>query len=205
MLGAKKLGYSVTRYYPVAVKTTESDILDHLLDSTRRKIIFFLLEHSNCRFKEIVYHVNRAPSTTSFQLQRLERVGIISVLRINRNSQYYRLKNKSRIIRTASKYKTTNNQKIVTNAIKFFTFVNFTSYISVYDYIISYGKRSCLQHDGWRKESAAHIWSKWTKSLFVFSTMQKSIWSESKKIWILKAASEFFLYIAWPKKDILIN
>jgi predicted transcriptional regulator len=106
---AKKLEkkYSITRYYPVAVKTTESDILDHLLDSTRKKIIFFLLEHSNCRFKEIVYHINRAPSTTSFQLQRLEGLGIISVLRINRNSQYYRLKNKSRIIRTASKYKIT--------------------------------------------------------------------------------------------------
>ena len=39
---AKKLGYNTTRYYPVAVKTTESDILDHLLDSTRKKIIFFL-------------------------------------------------------------------------------------------------------------------------------------------------------------------
>ena len=104
---AKKLGYSTTRYYHSSVKTTESDILDHLLDSTRRNIIFFLLEHSNCRFKEIVYHINRAPSTTSFQLQRLERIGIISVLGINGNSQYYRLKNKSRIIRTASKYKIT--------------------------------------------------------------------------------------------------
>lgn len=102
---AKKLGYSVTRYYPVAVKITESDILDHLLDSTRRKIIFFLLEHSNCRFKEIVNYINRAPSTTSYQLQRLEYSGIISVLRVNRNNQFYRLKNKSRIVKTVAKYK----------------------------------------------------------------------------------------------------
>src|ERR671939_520578 len=65
---AKKLGYNMTRYYPMSVKTTESDILDHLLDSTRRKIILFLLEHSNSRFKEIMQCIDRARSTTSFQL-----------------------------------------------------------------------------------------------------------------------------------------
>ena len=41
IIKAKKLGYNTTRYYPIAVKTTESDILDHLLDSTQRKIILF--------------------------------------------------------------------------------------------------------------------------------------------------------------------
>jgi predicted transcriptional regulator len=102
---AKKLGYNTTRYYPTAVKTTESDILDHLLDSTRRKIILYLLEHSNCRFQEIVQYIDRAPSTTSFQLQRLEYAGIISVMRVDKNNQFYRLKNKSRIIKIVSKYK----------------------------------------------------------------------------------------------------
>src|ERR687885_1633826 len=58
---AKKLGYNTTRYYPRAVKTAESDILDYLLDSTRRKIIFFLLEYNNCRFKEILHYIDRAP------------------------------------------------------------------------------------------------------------------------------------------------
>jgi predicted transcriptional regulator len=72
LVKAKKLGYNTIRYYPIAVKTTESDILDHLLDSTRRKIIFFLLEHSNSRFKEILHHIGRAPSTISVQLQRLK-------------------------------------------------------------------------------------------------------------------------------------
>ena len=56
------------RYYPTAIKTAESDILDHLLDSTRRKIILFLLEYNNCKFQEIVHYVDRAPSTTSYQL-----------------------------------------------------------------------------------------------------------------------------------------
>lgn len=104
---AKKLGYNTTRYYHVAVKTTESDILGHLLNSTRRKIILFLLEHSNCRFKEIVHYIDRAPYTTSFQLRRLEHTGIISILRLDRNNQLYRLKNKARIVRVVSKYKIT--------------------------------------------------------------------------------------------------
>ena len=105
IIKAKKLGYNTTRYYPTAVKTIESDILDHLLNSTQRKIILFLLEHSYCRFKEIANCIDRAPSTTSYQLQRLEHAGIISVWREDKNNHFYRLKNKSRIVKTAAKYK----------------------------------------------------------------------------------------------------
>ena len=105
IIKAKKLGYNTTRYYPIAVKTTESDILDHLLDSTQRKIILFLLECSSCVFKDIVHYIDRAPSTTSFQLRRLERAGIITVRRVDKKNQFYRLKNKPRIIKIVSKYK----------------------------------------------------------------------------------------------------
>lgn len=69
---AKKLGYSSTRYYPTGSPSA--------FDS--KKDYFFLLEHSNCRFKEIVQYIERAPSTTSFQLQHLENTGIISVMRV---------------------------------------------------------------------------------------------------------------------------
>jgi predicted transcriptional regulator len=105
LVKAKKLGYNMIRYYPITVKTTESNILDHLLNLTRRRIILFVLEHDNCRFNEIKHYIDRSPSTTSFQLQRLEREGIISVLRVNKKNQFYRLKNKSRIIKTVKKYK----------------------------------------------------------------------------------------------------
>jgi predicted transcriptional regulator len=107
LLKAKKLGYKVTRYYPKAVKANESDILDHVMHPTRRKIILFLLEHSNCRFKEIVHYIDRAQSTTLFQVQRLEYAMIISVIRVDKNNQFYRLKNRARIIKTVSKYKIT--------------------------------------------------------------------------------------------------
>jgi predicted transcriptional regulator len=75
-------------YYPTAIKTAESDILDHLLDSTRRKIILLLLEHTNCRFKEIVHCIDRAPSTASFHLQLLEHAGIISVRRVDKKINF---------------------------------------------------------------------------------------------------------------------
>ncbi len=105
LVGAKKLGYNTTRYYPIAVGSAESDILDYIQDSTRRKIILFLLEHSDYRFREIVRYVGKAQSTTSHHLQRLEHAGIISVVRVNRKNQFYRLKNKPRIIKIMSKYK----------------------------------------------------------------------------------------------------
>ena len=65
--------------------------------------------------------------------------------------------------------------------------------------IINDKKRSCMQYDGWRKESATYLWNKWTKSLFVLIKLQKSVWSESKQIWILKAV-RVFLYIACLRK-----
>ena len=105
LIKAKKLGYNVSRYYPAYVRTTESNILDHLLDPTRRKIIFILLEHSDRRLQEIVDYVNKARSTTWVHLQILERAGIISVLGVNKKNQFYLLKNKSRVIRTVKKYK----------------------------------------------------------------------------------------------------
>jgi predicted transcriptional regulator len=106
LLRAKRIGYKVKRYYPIAVKANESDILDHIMHPTRRKIIFFLLTNSKCKLKEIAYCIDRAKSTTSFQLKSLKHAGIISVLGEGyKNKQFYRLKNKSRIIRTVKKYK----------------------------------------------------------------------------------------------------
>ena len=43
IIKVRRLGYSVTRCYPKTVKANESSILDHLLDSTRRKSYFSCL------------------------------------------------------------------------------------------------------------------------------------------------------------------
>ena len=98
LVKAKKLGYNTTRYHPIAVKSTESYSLDHLMDKTRERIILFFLEHRNSKFKEIMQYIDRARFSTSFQLQH-QRDGIISVIRVNRNNQFYRLKNGSKVVR----------------------------------------------------------------------------------------------------------
>jgi predicted transcriptional regulator len=49
LVKAKKLTYNMTRYYPITVDSSESDILDYIQDSTRRKIILLLLERSSSR------------------------------------------------------------------------------------------------------------------------------------------------------------
>jgi len=53
-------------------------------------------------------YIDRSRST-SIQLQRLERTGIISVLRLDKNNQFYRLKNKSRIVMTVKNIKSRCN------------------------------------------------------------------------------------------------
>ena len=107
LVKAKRLGYNMTRYYPIAVDSAESDILDQIQDSTRRKIILFLLEHNDCRFREIVQYIDKARSTTSSHLRRLERAGIVSVQIVDRKNQFYQLKDKARIIKIVSKYNMT--------------------------------------------------------------------------------------------------
>jgi predicted transcriptional regulator len=68
-----------TRYYSIDIPTHESDILRQLRNEVSRQIIKLILEHDLCTFNEIVEHLNKASSTTSWHLKRLKDAGIISV------------------------------------------------------------------------------------------------------------------------------
>ena len=68
-----------TRYYSIDIPTQESDILRQLRNEVSRQIIKLILEHDLCTFNEIVEHLNKASSTTSWHLKRLKDAGIISV------------------------------------------------------------------------------------------------------------------------------
>ncbi|MGA9153618.1 MAG: winged helix-turn-helix transcriptional regulator [Candidatus Nitrosopolaris sp.] len=68
-----------TRYYSIDIPTQESDILRQLRNEVSRHIIKLILEHDLCTFNEIVEHLNKASSTTSWHLKRLKDAGIISV------------------------------------------------------------------------------------------------------------------------------
>jgi predicted transcriptional regulator len=64
---------NITRYYPASTPTDESIILNYLKIKTTKKIILFLLQGGSDRacFNEIVTHIGKAPSTTSWNLKRL--------------------------------------------------------------------------------------------------------------------------------------
>ena len=67
----------------------EFGIFKALSDETRLKIVLFLLDTERC-VCEIMPHINRAQSTTSLQLQKLENLGIVSSRRQGK-SVYYKI------------------------------------------------------------------------------------------------------------------
>jgi predicted transcriptional regulator len=62
---------NITRYYPASTTTEEAIILGYLKIKTTKEIITKLLEQKYCTFNELVDHINKAPSTTSWNLKRL--------------------------------------------------------------------------------------------------------------------------------------
>jgi predicted transcriptional regulator len=106
VIRVKRPSSAMTRYYPITVKSKESDILDCILPTTKKEIVFFLLKHDKCIFREILHHIKKAPSTTSSHLKDLENCGIvISVFKHSNNNLIYKLKNKTTIAKILSKYK----------------------------------------------------------------------------------------------------
>ena len=62
---------NITRYYPASTPSEETVILGYLKIRTTKEIIIKLIERKSCTFSELVAHINRAPSTTSWNLKRL--------------------------------------------------------------------------------------------------------------------------------------
>jgi predicted transcriptional regulator len=62
---------NITRYYPASTPSEETIILGYLKIRTTKEIILKLIERKSCTFNELVSHINRAPSTTSWNLKRL--------------------------------------------------------------------------------------------------------------------------------------
>jgi predicted transcriptional regulator len=103
----------MTRYYPVSVSDSESEILKFVRHEPVRQIVLFILDHELCTFTEIVDHTKKAPSTVSSHLKRMKEAGIISV----RYSEYqlYRLAQKELIADVLSKYRASFADRVVDN------------------------------------------------------------------------------------------
>jgi predicted transcriptional regulator len=62
---------NITRYYSASIPTEETITLGYLKIKTTKELIVKLLEKRSCTFNELVLHVNKAPSTTSWNIKRL--------------------------------------------------------------------------------------------------------------------------------------
>ncbi|HET6591125.1 MAG: winged helix-turn-helix transcriptional regulator [Candidatus Nitrosocosmicus sp.] len=62
---------NITRYYPASTPSDETLILNFLKIKTTKSIIQMLQDAEEATFGEIVEHIHKAPSTTSWNLKRL--------------------------------------------------------------------------------------------------------------------------------------
>lgn len=104
----------VTRYYIVNIPKEESDIIGCFRNIVTRKIAIFVLQHDLCTFNEIVYHINKAPSTVSWHLKRLRDAGILSII-YGENHQFYTVADRGIIANILHKYKESFVDKVVNN------------------------------------------------------------------------------------------
>jgi predicted transcriptional regulator len=103
-----------TRYYSNSVPTQESDILRQLRNNASRQIIKLILEHDLCTFNEIVEHLKKASSTTSWHLKRLREAGIISA-RHTDGCHLYQIMNPELVSDVLYKYKESFIDAVVNN------------------------------------------------------------------------------------------
>src|SRR5215467_9675699 len=103
-----------TRYYSINIPTQESDILRQLRNEVSRQIIKLILEHDLCTFNEIVEHLNKASSTTSWHLKRLKDAGIISVKHVD-GCHLYQIMNPELVSDILHKYKESFIDAVINN------------------------------------------------------------------------------------------
>ena len=103
-----------TRYYSIDIPTQESDILRQLRNEVSRQIIKLILEHDLCTFNEIVEHLKKASSTTSWHLKRLKDARIISV-KYGGEYQMYQIVSPNLVSDILYKYKESFVDAVVNN------------------------------------------------------------------------------------------
>ncbi len=105
---------NVTRYYPASTPTDETIILGFLKVKTTKEVITKLLEKRSCTFNELVAHINKAPSTTSWNLKRLLDSEVIIRRRGTEFSEYL-LKNPEEVEKLIQKTNSTILDRSIDN------------------------------------------------------------------------------------------
>jgi predicted transcriptional regulator len=99
------------RYFPICIPADETQILGYIRNDVARQVVFFVLEHDLCTFKEILEHTKKAPSTASWHLKRLSEAGLIIVI-YGQEYQLYRVVNRNLVKEVLCKYKETFRDKV---------------------------------------------------------------------------------------------
>ena len=112
---------NITRYFPASTPSDETLILNYMKIKTTKSIIMMLNDtNDDVSFGEIVNHINKAPSTTSWNLKRLVDSNVVGRKRGKDVSLYYLL-NKGLVKKLVSQ----NNKTLLDRSID--------NYISIID------------------------------------------------------------------------
>ncbi|TVP41002.1 winged helix-turn-helix transcriptional regulator [Candidatus Nitrosocosmicus arcticus] len=87
---------NIARYFSSSISYEDCLIIGYLKNETARKIVLFLHYNSESNFEKIRLNINKASSTTSWNLKRLIDDDIIVKSRA-KNHQYYFIKNPSQV------------------------------------------------------------------------------------------------------------
>jgi len=112
---------NITRYFPASTPSDETLILNYLKIKTTKSIITMLIgTEDDVSFNEIVKHINKAPSTTSWNLKRLVDSNVVGRKRGKEFSLFY-LNNKGLVMKLVGQ----NNKTLLDRSID--------NYISIID------------------------------------------------------------------------
>jgi predicted transcriptional regulator len=93
-----------TGYYPKNITTTEFHIISNLRNETQKRIVQFLLMQGQSTFYDIVNYTNRAPSTTSWHLNKLKNAELITSNSHHGRPRPYKIRNRKSVAKIISKY-----------------------------------------------------------------------------------------------------
>jgi len=110
---------NITRYYPASIPSDETIIRGYLKIKTTKQIITLLYNKKSCTFNEVVLHIDKAPSTTSWHLKRLYEAEVISRTKRGDISEYS-LKNPKLVEKL---FETTNNTLVDRSADNYSTLI----------------------------------------------------------------------------------
>jgi predicted transcriptional regulator len=99
------------RYFPIGIPADETQILGYIRNDVARQIVYFILEHDLCTFREILEHTKKAPSTASWHLKRLSEAGLIMIT-YGQEYQLYKVVNRKLVKEVLSKYEETFRDKV---------------------------------------------------------------------------------------------